>query len=245
MTLVGSMDLGVSAIYRWSAAVCGVLAVTLWVGPYLARPDLFYDDVAHHVFWLYQLAEPALFPDDLTVAYFHTSAPWGYRAVYYAVVPFIDALLATKMVAAMLLAAALALAWKLGRLSLSDRPDEGGLLAVVALVALLAWSQQKDLLPPIGFQRTFALPLLLLTLWALVAGRYRWVGISWIGAALVYPVTFPVQGLTAAVVFLRELLVNRTMPSHWLFSAVAGFAALALAAYGTPIPMNIGPAYHV
>jgi len=243
VTVVGSMALSVSGIHRWSAALCGVLAVALWVGPYLARPDTFYDDVAHHVFWLYQLAEPSLFPNDLTIAYFHTSAPWGYRAVYCAVVPFIDALTATKIVAALLLAAAVFLAWKIGRISLRDRPDEGGLLAAVAFIALLAWSQQKDLMPPIGFQRTFALPLLLLTLWALLAGKYRWVGISWVGAALFYPVTLPVQGLTVAVVFLRDLAVNRTMPSHWLFNAVAGSAALALAAYGTPIPLNVGPAF--
>ena len=242
-TVTGTVAHNGSKQYGWSAVLCAVLAILLWVGPYLLRPDLFYDDVAHHVFWLYQLADPALFPNDLTVAYFLTSAPWGYRGLYAALVPHVDALLAAKMVAAVLLAAALGLAWRIGRLSVPDHPGQGGLLGIVALVALLAWSQQKDLIPPIGFQRTFALPLLLLTLWALLAGRYIWLGVSWLAAALFYPVTLPVQGLTAGLVFLRQLVTERKLPEHWWFIVLAGTGALAIAAFGTPIPANVGPAF--
>jgi hypothetical protein len=208
------------------------------------RADLFYDDVAHHVFWLYRYLDPTLFPGDPTVPYFHTSAPWGYRALYAAVAPVADIVLAAKLLSIVLLGISCWLAWQLGRLS---TPDESrvaatrGLLAVIALIAMLSFSQQRDLLPPIAFQRTFALPLLLFTLWALVSRRYRWVGISWLAAALLYPVVLPVQGLTAVVVFLHDVKTARRMPAHWVFNGLAGLSAIAIATFGVPVPPEVGP----
>jgi uncharacterized membrane protein YhaH (DUF805 family) len=114
---------------------------------------------------------------------------------------------------------------------------------VTALIVLLPLSQQKDLLAPIAFQRTFALPLLLLTLWALVSRRYLWVGVSWLAAALIYPVVLPVQGLTAAAVFLRDLRVEKRLPAFWTFNGLAGIAAIAIAMFGVPVPPEIGPAF--
>jgi len=64
---------------RWSAFACCVVATLLWIGPWIVRQDLYYDDAAHHVWWLYQYADPALFPGDIAVAYFKTSATWGWR----------------------------------------------------------------------------------------------------------------------------------------------------------------------
>lgn len=227
---------------RLSAVFCLLLAAALWIGPFVLRVDLFYDDVAHHVFWLYQISDPTLFPNDLTIEYFHTSAPWGYRALYAVVVPYVDALTAAKCLAVGLLAVTGLLAWKIGTVAASDRHDLHGLLAVVAVIALLPLSQQRDLLPPIALQRTFALPLEMFTLWALMSRRYLWVGASWVMAALFYPVVLPVQGLTAALVFLRETIVTRRLPPHWGTIALAGIVALSLAAFGMPIPADVGPA---
>ncbi len=39
---------------RWAAFASLLIAVALWIGPWLLRVDLFYDDAAHHVFWLYR-----------------------------------------------------------------------------------------------------------------------------------------------------------------------------------------------
>jgi hypothetical protein len=228
---------------RWSALACMVLAAVLWVGPWLLRADLFYDDAAHHVFWLYQYADPALFPGDVTVAYFKTSATWAYRALYFVLAPLLDAQVAAESVSIVLLLACCLLVWRTALLSAVPEPEATGLLAIVALVVMLPLSQQKDVLPPIAFQRTFSLPLLLLTCWALVSRRYAWVGISWLAAALVYPVVLPVQGLAAAVVFLRDLIVERKLPASWITNALLGAAALAIAVVGIPIPPEVGPAY--
>lgn len=228
-----------------AAAACALLVAALFYGPYVLRIDLFSDDVAHHIFWLYQYADPELFAGDISVQYFLTSAPWGYRALYASLAPFTDVLQASKWLSILLFMSSALLAWKIGVAAgnTSRQRELLGLLSVVALCLLLVWSRQRDLLAPIAFQRAFALPLLLWTLWALVTRRYAWAGVSWLGSALFYPVMLPVQGLAAGVVFLRELHSQRQMPPHWFINGLMGSLALAIAALGMPIPPEIGPAY--
>lgn len=227
---------------RAAAAVCTALAAGLLLGPYLWRADLFNNDAAHHIFWLNRYADATLFPDDIAVDYFMTSGMWGYRALYALVAPVFDVLAAAEWLSAALLVWCAALAWKIGVAASGSDSERHGLLTVMAMCLMLQWSQQQDLLPPIAFQRTFALPLLLLTLWGLVSGRYLWVGVSWVAAALVYPVVLPVQGLTAAIVFARHLASTRQMPPVWRFNLLAGSVAILVAAIGVPIPPEVGPA---
>lgn len=226
---------------RWSAVACTVLVAVFLFGPYVCRVDLFNNDVAHHVFWLYGYADPQLFPNDIAVDYFRTSAMGGYRAMYAAVAAEFDVLLAAEWLSVLLLVWCAVLAWKLGVAAEASNSEMHGLLAVTAMCLLLQWSQAQDLLPPVAIQRTFALPMVLLTLWALVSERFVWVGVSWIAAALVYPVVLPVQGLTAAVVFGRKIFVKRRLPRHWAINLVAGTVAVSIAAVGVPIPAHIGP----
>lgn len=228
---------------EWSGVACAVVAAALWVGPWLLRADLFYDDAAHHIFWLYRYADADLFPGDISVEYFRTSATWGYRTLYFGFARIFDAQLAAESLSVLLLFASCLLVWLIGKSADSSESEAAGLLAIVALVVLLPLSQQKDVLPPIAFQRSFSLPLLLLTLWALASGRYVWVGVSFLGAALLYPVVLPVQGLTAAVIFCTYVITERKMPPAWVANAVLGCAALIIAAVGVPVPPNIGPAY--
>jgi len=225
---------------RISAWVCGALAVLLWMGPSLLRPDISNGDATQHVYWLYRYADRLLFPNDLSIEYFASDsvAPWGYRALYAMLVPFGDALFVAKLVAAALLAWTLVLAWRLGAQIVESARPVAGLVAVTAIVVLLT---RSDLLPAMGFQRTFALPLTLLCLWALVARRYVWVGVSWVAAALFYPVIIPVLGLTAAVVFLGDLLRERRMPPLWQWNALLGVAAIAIVVFGSGTPEGIGP----
>lgn len=227
---------------EWSAVACTLLTALLFYGPYVARVDLFNNDVAHHVFWLYRYADAGLFPGDITVDYFKTSALWGYRALYAAIAPVFDALSAAEWLSVGLLATASWLAWQLGSMTRDGEPKTQGLLMVASLCVLVQVSQQRDLLPPVAFQRSFALPLLLWTLLALVRGSYRSVGASWVAAALVYPVVLPVQGLTAGICFAIDLVRHRRMPPAWVFNLVAAVTALTIAGLGVPIPPDVGPA---
>jgi len=231
------------AIQRWlgySAGACAAVAVLLWMLPALLRPDLYSDDATQHVYWLYKYADPALFPHDLSIEYFSSLsvAPWGYRLLYTALAPFGDALLVAKVVALVLLLLSAYLAWLIGTaLDTKNRPLTG-LFAVATLLCLLP---VVDLLPNIGFQRTFALPAALLCTWALIARRYFWVGVSWVFASLMYPVIVPVLGLTAGFVFLGDLVRERRMPEFWIWNGVMGVLAIAHILLTRGVPPDIGP----
>jgi hypothetical protein len=234
---------GQDVTLRWAALFCVALGGLLFYGPYLVRADLFADDVSHHIFWLYRYADPSLFPDDISVTYFQTSAPWGYRAIYAGIAQVFDVLTASQWLAVVLFVLSVYLVWKISAARSMSESELYSLLAVVALIVLLPLSRQKDLIANVAFQRAFALPLLLWTVWGLVSRRYAAVGASWVAAALIYPVVLPVQGLTAAVMFSRDMLVTRRMPPRWLLNGVLGATALALAAFSIPVAPELGPAY--
>ena len=228
------------ALARSSALLCVVIAISAWLGPTLTRTDLFNNDAAHHLYWLYKFADPALFPNDLSIEYFSSNsvAPRGYTALYAAIAPSVDLLFASKLVSVLLLGITAWFAWLLGKASFPERPFLSGMLAVAATMALLA---TIDLLPSLGLQRTFATPLTLMCLWALIARRYQWVGVSWLAAALVYPVIVPVLGLAAGFVFLGELVRLRQMPPWWWLNGIFGIAAIATVLAGRGVPDHIGP----
>src|SRR5262245_54962901 len=225
---------------RVSGWVSAVLAIALWTGPSLLRADLFNGDATQHVFWLYRYADPTLFPNDLSIEYFASpsSAPIGYRGLYSVLASAFDALLAAKVVACVLLALALALAWRLGAALTDNARPLAGLLAILATVAMLLL---QDVLPPMGFQRTFALPTTLLCLWALIERRYVWIGVSWLAAALVYPVLVPVLGIASVVVFLGDLVRERRLPPYWLWNAALGILAIAMVLAASGTPEGVGP----
>jgi hypothetical protein len=225
-----------------SVSLAAILGAAAWVGPFLLRADLFDGDAAHHVFWLYRYADPALFPGDVTVDYLRTSAPAGYRALYAALVPFLDAMFASKLVSFLLFAGSVGLAAAIGAAIPSRDPALRAMLTALGLVLMLAVSTQTESLAPMGMQRAFGLPVTLLALWGLVARRYRLVGLSWIAAALTYPVVLPVIGLTAGVVFAADLVRERRLPPHWLFNAAAGIAAVVMVLLGLPDAPALGPA---
>jgi hypothetical protein len=228
------------ALLRWSAFTCALVGTALWLGPWLLRPSLLSNDAAHHVFWLYRYADSGLFPGDPSIEYFSSNsvAPYGYRALYAVIAPWFDVLTAAEWLSVPLLGCSAWLAWRLGRDLETPDPTLVGLLAVVTLMLLLPL---VDLHPAMAFQRTFALPLTLLCLWALVVRRYVWVGISWLSAALVYPVIIPVLGLTGGLVFLADLVRTKRMPAHWLLNGVLGVSAVLIVLLGSGTPDGVGP----
>ncbi len=233
---------GAGTAFRWSAACCAAIAVLLWMGPYLIRADVFADDMTQHVFWMYRFIDPGLFPGDLSVAYFGdvSAAPWGYRTLYWFLAQVMDLQVASEWMAVVLLLVSVWLAWLLGAAAGDDRPDLRGLCAVVAVLMLLPL-RLTDVMSPAGLQRSFALSLMLWCLWALVARRYAWVGVSWLVSALFYPVVLVVQGLTAAVVFAVDLQRERRLPKAWFGNCILGVAALLIAVLSSKVTQGIGP----
>ena len=227
-----------------AAFIALLISAWLWAGPAVMRPGIFDGDAAHHVFWLYQYADPTLYPNDLTVRYLRTSAPLGYRALYASIAPFFDVLSACEWLSVAVSMLTGAIAWKLAA-AVADDEDAPlrGMLGVIAYIVLLACSASIDLMPAMAFQRTFAFPFTLLCMYGLVSHRYGWVGVSWIGAALFYPVLLPVLGVGSGIVFLRDMVLTRRMPDTWIINGLCGAASLVLALFFMPKAPELGPAY--
>ena len=227
---------------RISTVVCVLLGAGLWLGPALLRDDLFADDAAQHIFWLYRYADPGLFPDDPSVEYLSSgsNAPIGYRALFATLAPLIDSLVAAEWLTVLILMATALFAALLGREAVrgSAYAEIGGLAGAAITMALLS---RIDVLQPAAFQRSFAMPLTLACLWALVSQRYRWVGVSWILSALLYPVILPVLGLSGGVIFLLELVRDRRMPPKWIWNGVLGGTAIAIVLVALGTPDGTGP----
>ena len=149
-------------------------------------------------------------------------------------------LFAAELIAAGLLLLSVWLSWLIGRIVVPDEHRElGGLIGAVAVLWLV--TQHADLLTPLGLQRSFALPITLLCLWALMARRYSWVGVSWLLAALFYPVIIVVIGLAGLVVFASDIARNRKPPALFVWNGIAGVAALTIVIASSGTPSDIGP----
>jgi hypothetical protein len=228
-------------LFRATTVLCVTLAVILWVGPRLIRQDLFSDDAEQHLFWMYRFFDPQLFPNDFRVEFYSSSsvAPWGYQALYYMLGQVLDLQVAGELMAAVLLVWSAFLVYKIAGAN-SDDAELRGLLAVLAMIVLLP-VLDLEVLPRMALQRTFAFPITLLCLWAMVARRYVYVGVSWILAALFYPVTLVVLGVSGAGVLLLEVIRERKLPRAAILNALLGVASLGIAAFNGGPPPGFGP----
>ena len=227
---------------RICALAAAVLGAALWAGPYILRPDLFANDAAQHTFWLYHYADPSLFPGDLTARFFSlpSSAPWGYRGIYALIAPYFDVLSAGEWLAVVLFLTSAWLGWAIGCAVVPEDSRELGGLAGVLAVVWLVWLP-ADAMSPLALQRSFALPITLLTLWAMIRKRYAWLGVAWLLSALIYPVIIVVLGLAGGTVLLVEMIRHRTLPPAFWWNLFAGLLAIALVVAAMGYPPDIGP----
>jgi hypothetical protein len=215
------------------------IATALWILPELVRQDLYDGDAAHHVYWTYKYADPDLFPDDFGSEYFANPAivPKGYDALYRVLTPVLDAQVASELVGAALFALALFLAWRVGSYAAGAHPAMAG-WAMMLLIAVAI--SELHLLPPMGLQRAFALPLTLAAVLALMRGRLVLLGFVFLAAALFYPIVCATLGICSALYLGLRLLRERRLPQGWLPLLVLGSTALFVISLAST-PEAIGP----
>lgn len=180
-----------------SLAVAAIPAVRILIQAFFG-PSAIGNDGRHFVPWLRRLVDPGLFPDDPMADYFLSVTPWAYRAVFWLAAQLgLDPVVLATLLAAGL---SLSLGWVAFRLGRTlGRTGFAGFVCAVLIVLFAA----RTRLVYDGIPRSFALPLLLLALSAVLrretvlsavamlalAGTYPQVTMVAIGAFVLFPWT--------------------------------------------------------
>ncbi len=153
-------------------------------------------DVRQHVFWTFRYADPELFPDDPLVRFISSPRfdPPGYVALYALLAPRVDALLVSKLLAALL---CLPTGWFAYRTARRLGGDLAGLLAAIG-VGFVVFDNLRG-----GLPRSFAFPLVFAFLDALTARSLLGVGLVFVATVLFYPPLVFSMGALLPLLFLR------------------------------------------
>ena len=219
----------------WISCLAVIVAVREFLPP-LLRCDLHDEDFAHHIWWLYHWTDSQLFPDDLARLFFSQPilAPYGYQFLFRTLVPFVDPQPLAEALPFVLVLASTVLAFQIGQ-----RVGQGLLGGVVAatffIVAELRFLHA-------GLPRSFATPILLFGMWALLTQRQIALGCALLLAVLFYPPVAANLGLCAAIVLALRIWKERKLPARW--PVLIGLGCLALVvlslAYLRPVPLELG-----
>ena len=224
------------------AVAVGVLAG--YLGPALLHPNLVHDDAGQHLWWNQRAwgGDPTAYSE--IARYFASSAAappaWRWLMAGFGATGNVQRAAEVANVAVVLVAAGLTylLARRCGRPSGRRAAAWGGLAACATLV--LSREFTANLYEVTLLQRGFAAPLTALALWALLARRLAWLGVAFVGTALVYPIMIAVLGLTAVAHELWRLWRDRRMPRGWAWAAAGGVAALVLILVVRDVPEAYG-----
>ena len=211
----------------------------------VVRDDLYAGDAAQHTWWLYRVADPDLFPNDLIARYMSLPvfSPPAYQAIFRL---GFDPQRTCESLAIMLAVTSLFLAWRLGH-RIGGAPGGAGAIGVFILFALDRYCEG-------GFPRSFGLPLLLAGMLAIMGRRWIGVGAVFLLCALFYPPMVLNLAPVAGVVFLFGFFVRPASatslgePVERPWKSYAAFVLLSLIAVGIigafylkPMPLEIGP----
>ena len=215
--------------------MAGIVAVREFL-PALLRADLHDEDFAHHIWWTYSWIDSELFPHDLAREFFSQPilAPYGYQFLFRSFVPIVDPQHLAEALPFLLVLAGTILAFLIGQRA------GHGLLGGVVGATFFILAELRFL--HAGLPRSFATPLLLFGMWALLAQRQTALGCALLLAALFYPPVVANLGLCAAIILALRVWKERELPERW--PVLVGLGCLALAvlglAYLRPFPAELG-----
>lgn len=186
------------------------------------------DDARQFLAWTSRIADPHAMPGNFMADYWQQTAPPFYRGLLYAAVAVgMPPILLSKLLPLLLLPVSAVLAWKLSGVFARERAAQfGGALCIIA-TALHTDSIFS------GTPRAFALPLMLVAIHGMAAGRN---GLAVLGL-LMLGIVYPAPAVTCLGLFTLHLL--QWKPPLRLSLTGSKIALLALAAACVVLPALI------
>ena len=186
------------------------------------------DDARQFLAWTSRIADPQAMPGNFMADYWQQTAPPFYRALLYAAVAVgMPPILLSKLLPLLLLPISAVLAWKVSGVFARER-----VVQFAGALCIIATALHTDSIFS-GTPRAFALPLMLVAIHGMAAGRN---GIAVLGL-LMLGVVYPAPAVTCLGLFTLHLLQSKP-PLR--FSVTGGkIALLALAAACVVLPALI------
>jgi hypothetical protein len=179
--------------------------------PALMRPDVYSNDAAQHISWMYRFADTNLFANCPLREYFlDTFAPFGFRWLYAILARLIDVQIASELLPFPLAILTMLGAYSLGRGVTSGNEIGGVAGAATVLFGGLA-GLEFNFMSPIagGLQRSFVLPILVYGAVGITQRRFLLMGAMLVAGALFYPPVCIVLGLFIVLVLTPDYLKRR------------------------------------
>ncbi len=202
--------------------------------PSLLRMDIFPNDMQQFVSWSYSYQDPALFnARDLIKDYFSANSPIGYKLFYRAFATLIDPQVLGELLSLVLIGCAAFLSYLVGR-QITNEKHWGGLASLALFVFSIFHNnvhvRALDFISFMtgGLPRSFALPLILLSILSLLRRNFWLLGIAILLAALFYPPAFIILIMYSVLTFGWHFLKERVIHKYWLKTIFASALAASI-----------------
>jgi hypothetical protein len=211
-----------------SVIVVSILAV--YFLPVLMHHDVYSNDAAQHISWMYRYSNPRLFANCEMRDYFSDAfAPFGFRLLYNGLARITDVKVASELLCFPLAVLTLVGAYSLGCL-VTDGNVIGGIAnAAIILLGGLA-GIEFNYMGPIagGLQRSFALPILV---WGVVSTAQRrplLTAAMLLASALFYPPALLVLGLFQVMVSALDIVHRQSPSKETLWLVLSGVVSMGV-----------------
>ncbi len=204
----------------WIIVILSSLLPELWQAPY----SLVQDDARHHVVWLRRLANPELYANDPTAAFFLSQSPVVYRALFAPAHWLgIDVLVWHLLVVVPLTSLLTTIALYRFTIHILPTSLQRGLVTLILCLLLATAAMQ-------GLQRNFSVAIFLFAWVAYLERRVLLTGLVFLIGANLYPVAAAAAGFGLLIHLLMPIrpygLFNRRAVMTVVVAGIAGLAGL-------------------
>jgi hypothetical protein len=230
--------------FRVLAAIITASVLAVYFLPVLMRHDVYSNDAAQHISWMYRFSDPSLFGHcEMRDYYSDIFAPSGFRLLYSGLARIADAKVVSELLPFPLAILTLIGAYSLGLL-VTDGKIVGGVAGAATVLFGGIVGLEFNYMSPIagGLQRSFAPPVLVFGVLGIVGRRHLLTAAMLLASALFYPPAFLVLGLFQAMVLALDIWHRHRPSRETLWLALGGVASLGVLLRSQERAAPYGPA---